>query len=120
MGSTANFGGALTVINAAVTGLLVLFKKELDELMAGGKSFENATIELLKKYIRLSIPIHFDGNGYSNEWKEEAATRGSDCESAVPLLFDRLISVAAIVLFRSPGISNVSRTHARTEIISEL
>ncbi len=120
VGSTANCGGALTVINAAVAEQLLVFKGELDELIAGGKSFEIAIIELLKKYIRLSLPIHFDGNGYSDEWKAEAAKRGLDCESSVPLIYDRMLAEGSLKLFKSTGILSEAELHARVEVNWEI
>lgn len=116
VGSTANCGGSLAVINAAVADQLTTFKGELDVLMSGGLSFEVATIELLKKYIRISLPIHFDGNGYGDEWKVEAARRGLDCESSVPLIFDRMISESSLELFRSTGIMTTGELYARAEV----
>ncbi len=120
VGSKANCGGALSVINSAVAEQLTQFKKELDALMAEGKSFENATIELLKKYIKESRNIHFDGNGYSDEWKEEAAARGLDCESSVPLIFDRMLSESSVKLFEGMGIMSRNELHARAEVNWEI
>lgn len=116
VGSTANCGGALTAINAAVAEQLTAFKAELDTLMAQGVGFEEGTIKLLKKYIVESRPIHFDGNGYSEQWKIEAASRGLDCEASVPLIFDRMLSRENIELFTSTGIMNEAEIHARAEV----
>lgn len=119
VGSTANCGGALTAINAAVAEQLVRFKTELDSLMNEGTSFENATIILLKKYIIESRPIHFDGNGYSEQWKQEAARRGLDCESSVPLIFDRMLTQENIDVYEKLGIMNEAEIHARAEVCWE-
>lgn len=116
VGSTANCGGALTVINAAITEQLLRFKDELDKSMAEGKGFEEATIALLKSYIAESRPVHFDGNGYSEEWKKEAAARGLDCESSVPLIFDRMLTKSTIDLFAKTGIMTAGEIHARAEV----
>lgn len=116
VGSTANCGGALTVINAAVTEQLLRFKTELDASIASGTGFEKAVIELLKKYIVESAPVHFDGNGYSDAWKAEALRRGLDCENSVPLIFDRMISPSTVELFAKTGIMNSAELHARAEV----
>lgn len=116
VGSTANCGGCLTVINAAVAEQLTIFKAELDREMAAGKTFEAATIELLKKYIVASRPIHFDGNGYSEQWKQEAARRGLDCESSVPLIFDRMLTPQSIELFEKLGVMNKGEIVARADV----
>ncbi|MEG2864637.1 MAG: glutamine synthetase III [Mucinivorans sp.] len=116
VGSTANCGGALTVINGAVSEQLVRFKAELDTLMAAGRGFEQATIELLKKYIGESRPVHFDGNGYSAQWRKEAASRGLDCESSVPLIFDRILLPSTIEMFAKTNIMTAGELHARAEV----
>ncbi len=116
VGSTENCGGALTIINGAVAEQLVEFKKELDAKMAGGQSFEGATVEILKQYIKDSLAIHFDGNGYSDEWKVEAENRGLDCESSVPLIFDRMMSENSIKMFDAMNIMTPAEVHARTEV----
>ncbi len=116
VGSMANCGGTLSVINSAVAEQLVRFKAELDGLMENGKTFETATIELLKKYIKESRAVHFDGNGYSDEWKEEAAARGLDCESSVPLIFDRMLSETSVQLYEDMGIMSKCELHARAEV----
>ncbi len=120
VGSMANCGGTLTVINSAVAEQLGIFKAELDALIASGKTFEVAVIELLKKYIKESLPIHFDGNGYGDEWKVEAEARGLDCESSVPLIFDRMLTENSIKLYEDLGIMTPAEIHARTEVSWEI
>ncbi len=120
VGSMANCGGALTVINSAVAEQLVRFKAELTGLMEGGMAFESATIELLKRYIKESRAIHFDGNGYSDDWKIEAELRGLDCESSVPLIYDRMLSDTSVELYEDMGIMTKAELHARAEVNWEI
>ncbi len=116
VGSTANCAGALTVINSSIAAQLNIFRTELEELMASGKTFEGATIELLKKYIKESKAIHFDGNGYSDEWKEEAAKRGLDCEGSVPRILENYMTESSVQLFSETGVMNYEELHARAEV----
>ncbi len=116
VGSTANCGGALTVINGAVAEQLIRFRSELEGLMSTGKSFEVATVELLKGYIKESRPIHFDGNGYSDEWKVEAEARGLHCESSVPLIFDTMLDKPSVDMMTNLGIMTEAEIHARAEV----
>ncbi len=79
LGSSANCASAMTALNSAVAEQLRTFKTEVDALIANGKGKNEALYEVLKKYIRESRPIRFNGNGYSDEWRAEAAERGLDC-----------------------------------------
>ena len=63
----------MLALNSAVAYQLQQFKKDVEALQAEGKSKEVAIFKVLKAYIKESKPIRFDGNGYSDEWKEEAA-----------------------------------------------
>ncbi len=92
LGSSANCASAMTALNSAVAEQLRTFKTEVDALIANGKGKNEALYEVLKKYIRESRPIRFNGNGYSDEWRAEAAERGLDCETSVPLIYDSYTS----------------------------
>ena len=116
VGSSANCGGALTVINTAVAHQLTRFKKEIDELTAMHMPIEKAIFTVLKKYIKECKAIRFDGNGYSNEWKAEAARRGLDTETSIPLIFDRFLTPESVDLFTSMGVLSEVELHARTEV----
>ena len=116
VGSSANCGGALTVINTAVAHQLRQFRKEIDELMAMHTPIEKAIFTVLKQYIKACKPIRFDGNGYSDEWKAEAARRGLDTETSIPLIFDRFLTPESIDLFTSTGVLSEVELHARTEV----
>ena len=80
---------------------------------------EKAIYEELKKLIRECKPIHFDGNGYSDEWKAEAARRGLACETSTPLIFARYLPPESIRMFESTGVLNKVEIEARTEVIWE-
>ncbi|MBQ5817772.1 MAG: glutamine synthetase III, partial [Bacteroidaceae bacterium] len=73
VGSEANCASAMIALNTAMAEQLVLFKSEVDALIEGGATKEDALVSVLRKYIKYSKPIRFDGNGYSDEWKAEAA-----------------------------------------------
>lgn len=114
VGSSANCASALTALNASVADQLRTFKAEVDGLIATGKSKEEALYEILKKYIKESRAIRFNGNGYSDEWKAEAAKRGLDCETSVPVIYDSYTSKQSIKTFA--GILSEVELHARNEV----
>lgn len=114
VGSSANCASAMTALNASVAEQLRLFKEEVDGLIAKGKSKEEALYEVLKKYIKESRPIRFNGNGYSDEWKAEAKKRKLDCETSVPVIYDAYTSKQSIKTFT--GILSEVELHARNEV----
>ncbi|MEG1607260.1 MAG: glutamine synthetase III [Mucinivorans sp.] len=116
VGSTANCGGSITVLNAAMAEQLTDFKTEVDNLVTQGMTTEAAIFATVKHYIKECKAIHFEGNGYSEQWKLEAARRGLDTESSVPLIFDRLISDSSVQMFKSTGVMSREELHARAEV----
>ena len=60
--------------------------------------------------------IRFDGNGYSDAWKAEAAARGLDCETSTPLIFDRYLDEATMKMFGDMGVFTEVELEARTEV----
>lgn len=118
VGSSANCASAMTALNAAVAEQLRNFKNEVDSLIANGKLKEEALYEVLKKYIKESRPIRFNGNGYSDEWKAEAKRRKLDCETSVPVIYDNYTSKQSIKAFE--GILSEVELHARNEVKWEM
>ena len=116
VGSEANCASAMITLNAAVAEQLVVFKKEVDELIAQGVAKETAILQVNRKYIKFSKPIRFDGNGYSDEWKQEAQKRGLDCETSCPLIFDSYLTPDSIAMFESTGVMTKVELEARNEV----
>ncbi|MCR5820163.1 MAG: glutamine synthetase III [Bacteroidaceae bacterium] len=125
VGSEANCASAMITLNSAVAEALVSFKKRVDERLAIiSKDFEqsehNATfhaiIDVLRDDIRTCKPIRFDGNGYSDEWKAEAAQRGLDVETSCPVIFERYLDDASVQLFESVGVMTRKELEARNEV----
>ena len=116
VGSEANCASAMIALNTAVAEQLIEFKKDVDELMEKGEPKVSAIIQVIRKYIKLCKPIRFDGNGYSDEWKEEAARRGLDCETSCPLIFDRYLAPESIKMFESTGVMTQKELEARNEV----
>ncbi|MBP6231131.1 MAG: glutamine synthetase type III, partial [Paludibacteraceae bacterium] len=116
VGSADNCGGAIMVLNTAVSSQLIEFKADVDALVAKGMLKEIAIATVLKQYITICKPIRFDGNGYSEEWKAEAAKRGLDCETSVPKIFDAYLSKQSIELFKKTNILSEVELHSRCEV----
>ena len=116
VGSEANCASAMLALNAAVAEQLKLFKAEVDGKIAEGKDTFAAILEVLRKDIKACKAIHFDGNGYSDEWKEEAKRRGLDCETSVPVIFDNYLKDSSISMFESTGVMTKKELEARNEV----
>ncbi|MEE3447637.1 MAG: glutamine synthetase III [Bacteroidales bacterium] len=116
VGSSANCASAMIALNTAVAAQLKEFKAKVDEKIAAGQSKEKAIFEVIKSYIKLSKPIRFDGNGYSDEWKAEAAKRGLDCETSVPKIYDAYTTKESVELFTKTGVFTEKELHARNEV----
>ncbi|MBR5656575.1 MAG: glutamine synthetase III [Prevotella sp.] len=127
VGSEANCASAMIALNSAVAEALVDFKKRVDERVKeisekteftekGHNAVMHAIIEVLREDIRTCKPIHFDGNGYSDEWVEEATRRGLDVEKSCPIIFDRYLDEETIRMFESLGVMNRKELAARNEV----
>ena len=116
VGSSDNCAEAVIAINTIVAEQLTMFKRDVDALIESGVRKEKAIFDVLKRLIRQSRPIHFDGNGYSDEWRAEAERRGLDCQTSTPLIFDRYLDKAAVEMFESMGVYNRVEIEARTEV----
>lgn len=116
VGSSANCASAMIALNTAVAAQLKDFKKEVDAKIAAGTSKAHAIFEVIKEYIKISKPIRFDGNGYSDEWKAEAAKRGLDTETSVPKIFDAYTTPQSVKLFEETGVFSKKELDARNEV----
>ena len=116
VGSEANCASAMIALNTALAEQLTIFKSEVDALIASGVEKEKAIIRIVRKYVKECKPIRFDGNGYSDEWKEEAAKRGLDCETSCPLIFDNYLTAESVKMFESVGVMNHKELEARNEV----
>ena len=119
-GSEANCASAMIVLNSAMAEQLIQFKKEVDGIIEKGEPKISAIIQVVRNYIKGCKPIRFDGNGYSEEWKQEAARRGLDCETSCPLIFDNYLKPESIKMFESTGVMNRKELMARNEVKWEM
>ncbi len=116
VGSSANCAGAITALNAAMTTELKAFAKEVDELIAAGVKKDEAIFQVLKILIVETRPIRFEGDGYSNEWKEEAMKRGLTNITSVPESLDCYRSDSSRKALVDNGIMSERELEARVEV----
>ena len=116
VGSEANCASAMLTLNAAVAEALNSFKSRVDALIAAGEKKEAAIIKVVREDIGYIKPIVFNGNGYGEEWKQEAVKRGLDCETSAPKIFDNYLSESSIRMFESTHVLSRHELEARNEI----
>lgn len=120
VGSSANCASAMIVLNAAVADQLTQFKASVDKAVGEGAPLQQAILSEVRKLIIQSRPIHFDGNGYSDEWVEEAKKRGLDCETSAPKIFDAYLSESSEAMFERTGVFSQVELEARNEVKWEM
>ena len=128
VGSEANCASAMIALNSAVAEALVDFKRRVDQKISEYSEYSeysegtghtakfHAVIDVLREDIKTCKPIRFDGNGYSEEWVEEAARRGLDVEKSCPKIFERYLDDSSIAMFESLGVMTKKELEARNEV----
>ena len=116
VGSEANCASAMIVLNSAVAEALNSFKQRVDALIAGGEDKMSAIIDVIRADVKTCKPIIFEGNGYCDEWKREAESRGLDCETSCPVVFDRYLDEESIGMFEKLNVMNRKELMARNEV----
>ena len=116
VGSEANCASAMIVLNSAVAEALNSFKQRVDALIAGGEDKMSAIIDVIRDDVKTCKPIIFEGNGYCDEWKREAESRGLDCETSCPVVFDRYLDEESIGMFEKLNVMNRKELMARNEV----
>ena len=116
VGSEANCASAMIALSGAVAEALVNFHERVNRLITEGQDKTSAIIDVLRDDIRTSKPIRFDGNGYSQEWVEEATRRGLDVERSCPVIFDRYLDDDSVKMFERLGIMTRKELEARNEV----
>lgn len=119
VGSKANCGKPMMVLNTIVAKQLIDFKKEVDSLIEGGIKKEDAIFRVLRAYVKSSKAIRFEGDGYSKAWEEEAARRGLSNHKTTPEALRENITDKAIALFEGMGVLSKVELIARYEIALE-
>lgn len=117
VGSSANSASPMMVLNTIVANQLLEFRKEYDAEMTehDGKK-EEVIVKILKKYIKASKKILFEGNGYSDEWKDEAARRGLSNVASTPEALKAFLRHEFVEIFEKLGVLTEREIHARYEI----
>ena len=120
VGSSMNCASATYVINSIVAESLRKFKAEVDALEAAGEARQAAILSTVRKFLRESKDIMFEGNGYSKDWAEEAERRGLKSVNDVPAAYKAFLQDDTIEMFSSIGVLSRPEVEARYEVFNEL
>ncbi len=120
VGSSANCASAMIALNAAVADQLNQFHAAVTARVEKGQQLDDAIFAEVRQLIIDSKAIHFDGNGYSDEWKAEAARRGLDCETSAPKIFDAYLRPSSVDMFARAGVFSKIELEARNEVKWEM
>ncbi len=119
VGSSANCGLAMTILNAIVGAQLIEFKKDVEDLVKEGEKRDGAILRVLRRYVADSRRILFEGDNYSKEWEDEAAKRGLSNVKTTPHALDFFNSKEAHKVLVETGIYSQRELHARYDVWQE-
>ena len=119
VGSSQNVASAVYVVNSIVAEALKEFRAEVDALEAAGVDRSSAVMEVVRKFVTEAKDIMFEGNGYSREWEEEAASRGLRAVKNVPEAYEVYHEAQTVKLFENLGVLAPNEVEARFEILNE-
>ena len=120
VGSSANCAESMATLNTIVAHQLNEFKKAVDKRVASGTAVMQAILDEVKVTYKACRSVCFDGNGYSDEWKKEAAKRGLDCESSAPKTFDQFTTDASVKIFAEANVFTKVELEARNDVRWEM
>src|SRR5690606_857012 len=119
VGSSQNSASPMTILNSIVANQLMDFKEEVERQIKKGAKKDLALLNVIRKYIKESKAIRFEGNGYSIEWEQEAAERGLSNIKTTPKALDVYLNEDSLALFEELGIFTKRESEARHEILLE-
>lgn len=119
MGSSGNAASPLIVLNTALAEQLREFRLEVEAVIAKGVKKDEAILQVLRSVITASKQIRFEGNGYSQDWKDEAAKRGLPIMHDVPEAFNAFLDPKSRSMFETFAVLTDRELESRHEIRNE-
>ncbi|MFK7799852.1 MAG: glutamine synthetase III [Aureispira sp.] len=116
-GSTVNCAAPMTTMNMIVGKQLREFSQDVQMLQEfNGASRDSAILTVIKNYIQESKDVRFEGDGYSNEWRDEAMRRGLGNHGDTPRALDVYSKKETIALFEETGVLSAIELEAHYEV----
>ena len=120
VGSSASCASPMIVLNTALASQLNEFRADVDALIASGVKKDEAIFQCIRKVIVASKRIRFEGNGYSQEWVDEAEKRKLPNIPNAPMAFKTFLLPESLQLMVGNGVLSERELHARFEIRNEI
>jgi glutamine synthetase len=119
VGSSVNVSNPMTVLNTMMADQLKQFKADVDELIETGESVEGSITKVLQRYIVESENVIFNGNNYSEDWVQEAESRGLNNIKSTPEALEVFLRQESQDLFIENGVFTESELIARYNVSIE-
>ncbi len=119
LGSSQSLGLTNTVLNTIAAESIDYLAGLLSEKLEAGTELAAAVTELVREEYAKHSRVVFGGDGYSDEWQEEAARRGLLNLRTTPDALPQIVTPEAIALFEKYNVLNERETEARYEILLE-
>lgn len=119
VGSDQNCAEPMTVLNLIVAKQLKEFYGTISERIDKGEDKKIAIVNVLRDYIKASKNVRFEGDGYSQEWADEAAKRGLPNVKDTARALEEYVSDSAKGIFEEFGVMSAIELEARNEIQHE-
>ena len=116
VGGSDNCGTPMTALNLIVADQLTKFHETVSSEIEKGQEKRLAIVNVLRKYIKESKAIRFEGDGYSDEWVKEAEKRGLGNIKNMPRAIEAYVSKKSLALFEKYGVLSHKEVEARNEI----
>ncbi|HDP54453.1 MAG TPA: glutamine synthetase type III [Bacteroidetes bacterium] len=120
VGSSASCASPMIVLNTALASQLNAFRADVDALISSGVKKDEAIFQCIRKVIVASKRIRFEGNGYSQEWVDEAEKRNLPNIANAPIAFKTFLLPESLRLMVDNGVLSERELHARFEIRNEI
>ncbi len=120
VGSSGNCASPMIILNTAVADQLNKFKVEVDKLIENGVKKDEAIFQCLRKVIIDSKKIRFEGNGYSQEWIDEAQKRGLPNLPDATQAYKTFLDPSSIKLLGDNNVLSERELEARYDIRNEI
>ena len=118
-GSNQSISDPMVAINTILADSIDFIASDLEKLLADGLELADAVQKVLQEIVNAHGSVIFNGNGYSDEWQEEAAARGLKNLRTTVDAVTEYTSPEVVEIFEKYGVLSVRELEAREDVIFE-
>jgi glutamine synthetase len=119
LGSSMSLGFVNAVLNTIVAESVDYLSEELENALNAGTSLEDALRPIIQRAYNENSAVVFGGDGYSEEWTQEAANRGLLNLKATPDALPYIVTDDTVTAFSNYGVLSERELHSRYEVFLE-